>query len=505
LQAPLPLHSILNNQVHQVSLRFPKHREGTKDCCEFQLICGMIEGIPMMTRCWKLTAPAAILVLVALAAHAQEAAECPVKDKLTLDQVAGFIERKVPEERTVSLIESCHVSFSLNAAALDRLTAAGVSGDELQALNRETLALLTVEQAHDEVAGLEQYIADSNKAIAAERDAPLQKLNAEFQLQRAKAAHIEPRGEFETTQEFNARKQQAEAAVAALDRQHEEDTSRVTLQYQAKANTKARPFQARIAFLEQAQYPEAAKAIYTEGSYNPDTQLLPVTIGGEEYLFDNVPPATARQIITNWKEVTLARLYSDDEMKTRLLKLTKSQIAITGQSRQAKVAHMLDEAGYRAKRQDFDGARKMYQDVLALDPENRSAGDALPAMQQASLSQIVWRDPATGLMWPRKDNGRDVNWQQAIGFCRALTLAGYSDWRLPTIAELAGIYDRTQNVDGAGIKGGIRLTDWTAWSNSPGRASGEVMLFYFHEGTSVSYQPYFSGGGRALCVRSLGE
>ena len=342
----------------------------------------------MMTRCWKLTASTAILVLVALAAHAQEGADCPVMQKLTLDQVVGFINRKVPEQRSLSLIVSCHVSFSLNATALDRLTAAGVTDNELQVLNRETLALLTVEQAHDQVAGLEQYIADSNKAMAAERDAALQKLNAEYQIQRKKEVIIEPKDEFETTQEFNARKQQAEAAVEALDRKHDEDTSRLTYIYLAKANTKAQPFQARIAYLEKSQYPGAAKAGYTEGAYNPDTQTLPITIGGEEYLFDNVAPATARQIIMKWNGVTIARPYAEDEMKTRMLTLVESHIVLKGQSRQAKLAHMLMEAENLAKRQDFDGAEKMYGNVLVLAPGNQTAKLGLETMRQVRQKQL---------------------------------------------------------------------------------------------------------------------
>jgi Protein of unknown function (DUF1566) len=48
----------------------------------------------------------------------------------------------------------------------------------------------------------------------------------------------------------------------------------------------------------------------------------------------------------------------------------------------------------------------------------------------------TWTDPDTGLMWAKKDNGADVNWNQASNYCTKLQLAGYSDWRLPTIEEL---------------------------------------------------------------------
>ena len=46
----------------------------------------------------------------------------------------------------------------------------------------------------------------------------------------------------------------------------------------------------------------------------------------------------------------------------------------------------------------------------------------------------------TGLMW-KKDESPDMNWQEALKYCQDLRLAGYSDWRLPTIKELATILD----------------------------------------------------------------
>jgi serine/threonine protein kinase len=50
--------------------------------------------------------------------------------------------------------------------------------------------------------------------------------------------------------------------------------------------------------------------------------------------------------------------------------------------------------------------------------------------EQDELAGLVWTDHATGLMWAKKDNGSDVNWQQATDYCRNLQLAGHSDWRL---------------------------------------------------------------------------
>ena len=53
-------------------------------------------------------------------------------------------------------------------------------------------------------------------------------------------------------------------------------------------------------------------------------------------------------------------------------------------------------------------------------------------------------DISTGLMWqksPVQNWEAAMNWEQALAYCEALTLGGYSDWRLPTIKELRSIVD----------------------------------------------------------------
>ncbi|MFI3331504.1 MAG: DUF1566 domain-containing protein [Rikenellaceae bacterium] len=53
-------------------------------------------------------------------------------------------------------------------------------------------------------------------------------------------------------------------------------------------------------------------------------------------------------------------------------------------------------------------------------------------------------DSATGLMWSKDDNGKGVEWAQALSYAESSTLAGYSDWRLPNVKELQSIVDYTR-------------------------------------------------------------
>lgn len=50
-------------------------------------------------------------------------------------------------------------------------------------------------------------------------------------------------------------------------------------------------------------------------------------------------------------------------------------------------------------------------------------------------------DSATGLMWQQADDGITRDWQNALSYAENLSLAGYSDWRLPNIKELNSIVD----------------------------------------------------------------
>jgi hypothetical protein len=49
-------------------------------------------------------------------------------------------------------------------------------------------------------------------------------------------------------------------------------------------------------------------------------------------------------------------------------------------------------------------------------------------------------DLNTNLMW-KKEEGPELNWEEAMKYCENLDLAGYKDWRLPTIREIATLID----------------------------------------------------------------
>jgi hypothetical protein len=59
-------------------------------------------------------------------------------------------------------------------------------------------------------------------------------------------------------------------------------------------------------------------------------------------------------------------------------------------------------------------------------------------------------DLATGLTWMQTDSGEGLDWEDALGYCENLDLAGHDDWRLPNAKELQSIVDYTRSASTTG-------------------------------------------------------
>ncbi len=141
----------------------------------------------------------------------------------------------------------------------------------------------------------------------------------------------------------------------------------------------------------------------------------------------------------------------------------------------------------------------------------RPVGSATP---QSVASGAVWTDPATGLTWQRSDSGdnNDLTWQQAVNYCRSNSSGGYSDWRLPTVDELLGIYDNSQSVHyqccsnhggDSGtlhVKGGIQMTG-EQWTSSEGDSGNGAYRIWMSDSSHSVWTKTESFEGRGICVR----
>ncbi len=68
-----------------------------------------------------------------------------------------------------------------------------------------------------------------------------------------------------------------------------------------------------------------------------------------------------------------------------------------------------------------------------------------------------------GVEWALATNGENITWPEAVEYCSSLTLAGHSDWRLPTMAELKSLHEPGA-TGGEGIRDPFSIDDCCLWS-----------------------------------------
>jgi hypothetical protein len=101
-------------------------------------------------------------------------------------------------------------------------------------------------------------------------------------------------------------------------------------------------------------------------------------------------------------------------------------------------------------------------------------------------------DKATGLMWEKHGSSRLKTWRRAKSYVKELNynrFAGYSDWRLATIEELASLLER-RRIDGWYVDPLFNKKQKRCWSSDKGPKFGgwtstppQVWYVSFREGT----------------------
>ena len=84
------------------------------------------------------------------------------------------------------------------------------------------------------------------------------------------------------------------------------------------------------------------------------------------------------------------------------------------------------------------------EDFFGQDAYYASKGTCAPqryTIQTSFTGEKVVKDNNTGVMWQSTSTSDKFDWYHAIAYCADLEYAGYDDWRLPTLRELASIMD----------------------------------------------------------------
>ena len=126
------------------------------------------------------------------------------------------------------------------------------------------------------------------------------------------------------------------------------------------------------------------------------------------------------------------------------------------------------------------------------------------------LGNGIVRDNVTGLEWQQFPERGAISWYQAIDYCNALTLGGYSDWRLPTIKEISTLVDSSipspgPTIDSDNFPNTVSTYYWSSTTEAGGL--NYAWPVYFHGGF-VRWQQYVDplllcAGGSGGTVRPI--
>ena len=131
----------------------------------------------------------------------------------------------------------------------------------------------------------------------------------------------------------------------------------------------------------------------------------------------------------------------------------------------------------------FPGTQKVVNIQMA-------AKAALVARFQGGAGTVL--DTQTGLTWMAKDNGYDINWNDARSYCSRISPGS---WSLPSMSEL----QRLSGSEGATASPLFKLTG-SHWSNELD-GSEKARIMALSDGYRGSFPVSYPDDGRALCVR----
>ncbi|MBF0200030.1 MAG: DUF1566 domain-containing protein [Desulfamplus sp.] len=90
-------------------------------------------------------------------------------------------------------------------------------------------------------------------------------------------------------------------------------------------------------------------------------------------------------------------------------------------------------------------------------------------------------DKHTNLMWQQVSTEEEMSWGEALQYCETLSLAGYNDWRLPSVMELRNIVDYNRYdppIDTNILYDRILYDYWSSTTSAYGTDYAWVIGFY---------------------------
>jgi hypothetical protein len=159
---------------------------------------------------------------------------------------------------------------------------------------------------------------------------------------------------------------------------------------------------------------------------------------------------------------------------------------------------------FDAERKELEAERQ--QLAMGKRPPASTAGETGRDGRFIAYDNGTVLDTKTNLMWAAKDNRRNINWADAKSYCENYRGGGYTDWRMPTQDELAGLYDSTKTYKATQGSYNVHLTELIKLSAcfpwaSENRGS-DAAFFHFNTGNRLWLLQSLDSDFRAIPVRS---
>jgi hypothetical protein len=387
---------------------------------------------------------------------------------------------------------------------------------------------LSLRQAVTEVTDLKQEIANLKGRLDYQYGENTRNLTAAYAQQRALTTtklplKLAPKDAFETTAEYNARISTYERQVkevemekgAAVEMLKKEETLKLAEAKVAYLGQQIRvlaPFIKRLQDLQDRKFtlPEGGSMVVELGDPDADNNRFPVRLQHSSKSWSKYWNYTDRNIARDfYRTKTYLKaegLFQIEQMAKLNPKLTAARVTHPG----TKETREFDLETLRVF-SEIDQFAKFQQEEATAKEASKNAAKMLTLKEIGNDGRFTVYDDGTvldtrsGLMWAAKDNGADINWQGAKSYYENYRGGDYTDWRMPTQDELAGLYDQDKTYRSAcgadvHLTELIRLTCTWVWASET-RVSSAANLNFGHG--SRYWLPQFGGiDSRALPVRS---
>ena len=109
-------------------------------------------------------------------------------------------------------------------------------------------------------------------------------------------------------------------------------------------------------------------------------------------------------------------------------------------------------------------------------------------------------DLGTSLRW-QIGTGGSLPWSNAGEYCNALVLAGFSDWRLPTVQELLTLVTAETGKGGSYRDGVFYSNAFNDWSSEEVSSTEAYAVVFSHKDGAVEKDKNIDNSINSRCVR----